>query len=128
MNKRISIAWISLVGIVGVIFGFFYAFFGLESLPVYRVFVPETVYKAWSNGLYGSTFIGFSVLLYFVGRYAFQKNDKSLMKALLFGIISWLAVEAFFSILYGVYINVGVDIVLVVALCLPLVKGIQSRS
>lgn len=125
-TKQNSIIWYSAVGVIGVLFGIFYAFFGLEALPVYKKFVPDSVYIPWSNGLYGSTFIGFSVLLYFVGRYAFQKNDTSLMKALLCGITSWLLVEAFFSLLYGIYINVGVDIALAAALCLPLVKGIQK--
>ncbi len=113
---------------VGVLFGIFYAFFGLKSLPVYQKFVPDTAYTAWSNGLYGSTFIGFSVLLFFVGRYAFQKNDSVLMKALLYGIMSWLIVEAFFSFYYGIYINVAVDVVLAIVLGFPLVKGIQVKK
>src|SRR3989344_3199597 len=104
MSKQSSVTWISLVGIIGVLFGIFYAFFGLESLSVYQRFVPDTVYGHWSNGLYGSTFIGFSVLIFFVGRYAFQNNNKILMKALLYGIMSWLIVEAFFSFYYGVYV------------------------
>lgn len=128
MSKQTSIAWMSGVGIIGVVFGIFYAFFGLESLPVYTRFVPSSVYKAWSNGLYGSTFIGFSVLLFFVGRYAFQMNDKTLMKALLYGIMSWLVVEALFSFYYGIYINVGVDVVLTIVLGYPLVKGIRSKK
>lgn len=126
MNKRTSIIWMSAVGIIGVLFGIFYALFGLEALPVYQKFVPQAVYSPWSNGLYGSTFIGFSVLLFFVGRHAFQNNDKNLMKALLYGIMSWLVVEAFFSFYWGIYINVAVDAVLTIALGLPLVTGIRS--
>ena len=99
LNSQILIRWISLVGIIGTIFGIFYAFFGLNALPVYQKFVPEAVYTSWSNGLYGSVFIGFSVLLFFVGRYAFQHNNKVLMKALLYGISAWLVVEAFFFFL-----------------------------
>ena len=128
MNQRQLTLWISLAGIIGVLFGIFYAFFGLDSLPVYQKFVPDAVYTAWSNGLYGSTFIGFSVLLFFVGRYAFQKNDSILMKALLYGILSWLTVEAFFSVYYGVYFNVGVDIVLAIFLGVPLVMGIRLNN
>ena len=128
MNSQISIKWMSVVGIVGILFGIFYAFFGLESLPVYQKFVPDTVYAAWSNGLYGSTFIGFSVLLFFVGRYAFQKSDTVLMRALLYGIMSWLIVEALFSFYYRIYINVGVDIVLAIVLGFPLVRGIRDME
>lgn len=126
MSKRRSIIWMSVVGVIGTLFGLFYAFFGLNSLPVYQKFVADTVYTQWSNGLYGSIFIGFSVLLFFVGRHSFQTNNKTLMKALLYGIESWLIVEAFFSFYYGVYINVVVDIVLMVFLGLPLVLGMRS--
>ncbi len=122
------IKWISAVGIIGIIFGIFYAFFGLRSLPVYQKFVPDNVYTAWSNGLYGAVFIGFSVLLLFVGRYAFQTKNTTLMKALLYGLASWLVVEALFSFYYGVYINVGVDIVLMIFIGLPLVMGIRSSK
>ena len=124
-TKKNAIVWYSLMGTVGVLFGLFYACFGLEGLPVYKKFVPIHAYTSWNNGLYGAVFIGFSVLLYFVGRYAIQKNDTSLKKALLFGITSWLVIEAFFSLLYGVYINVGVDIILAVLLCLPLISPTQ---
>jgi hypothetical protein len=126
MDSRKLMIWMSTVGIIGVVFGLFYAFFGLNSLPVYQRFVPESVYTQWSNGLYGSTFIGFSVLLFFVGRHAFQTKNKILMKALLYGILSWLVVEAYFSFYYGIYINVLVDVVLAVVLCLPLVIGIRK--
>ena len=126
MNKKISILWFSVVGVIAVLFGIFYGLFGLDGLPVYKKFVPIEAYIGWSHGLYGSTFIGFGVLLFFVGRHAFQKNDKSLMKALLYGINAWLIIEALFSLYYGVYFNIGVDIVLMAFLSMPLVKGIKS--
>jgi hypothetical protein len=128
MKSQTLVTWISLVGVIGVLFGVFYAFFGLHGLPVYQKFVPETVYTAWSNGLYGSVFIGFSVLIFFVGRYAFLTKNKTLMKALLYGIASQLIVEALFSVYYGVYINIGVDIALMLFLGLPLVMGIRSKN
>lgn len=128
MKSKHLTTWISIAGIIGVLFGLFYAFFGLHALPVYQKFVPSNVYIPWSNGLYGAVFIGFSVLLFFVGRHAFQTKDKTLMKALLYGILSWLIVEAFFSFYYGVYLNVLVDILLAVVLGLPFVMGIKSKK
>ena len=122
---KLSVVWMTVAGVIGICFGVFYAFFGLDSLPVYARFVPEAVYPAWSNGLYGSTFIGFSVLLLFVGRHAFQYNDARLMRILFYGIMSWLSVEALFSLYYGIYINVGVDIVLALVLCAPLWRGMR---
>lgn len=127
MNQKASILWISAVGVVAVLFGIFYGLFGLDGLPVYQKFVPDDVYNEWSHGLYGSTFIGFGVLLFFVGRHAFQKNDKALMKALLYGINAWLIVEALFSLYYGVYFNIGVDLVLAAFLSYPFLKSINSK-
>lgn len=125
MSQKLSIYWVSAAGLIGILFGIFYAFFGLGGFPAYGALVSENVLAPWSNGLYGSTFIGFSVLLFFVGRHAFKRNDKELMKLLLFGMYAWLIVEAAFSIYYGVYFNVGVDILLAVVLGYPLIKGIQ---
>ena len=125
MNQKNSVTWFTVAGIIGISFGVFYAFFGLEGFPAYGALIPKEVITPWSHGLYGSTFIGFSVLLLFVGRHAFQNNDKGLMKALLYGIYAWLIVEALFSLYYGVYFNIGVDIALMIFLGFPLIKGIQ---
>lgn len=126
MNQKISIIWFTVAGIIGIIFGIFYAFFGLVGFPAYRELIPKEVITSWSNGLYGSTFIGFSVLLFFVGRHAFQKNDKGLMRALLLGIYAWLIVEALFSIYYRAYFNVVVDIALAIFLGFPLIRGMTK--
>ncbi len=128
MSSQKLTQWISFVGIIGIIFGVFYACFGLQGLPVYEKLVPANVYTAWSNGLYGSVFIAFSVLLLFVGRHAFRTRDKELMKALLYGIMSWLIVEAFFSFYYGIYFNIGIDIALTIVLGLPLLMGLHSKK
>lgn len=128
MKSQNLVLWISLVGIIGVFFGIFYAFFGLNGLPVYQKLVPNDVYTPWSNGLYGAVFIGFSVLLFLVGRHAIETKDKFLMKALLYGIASWLTVEALFSFYNGVYFNIGVDILLMVVLGYPLVMGLRIKK
>ncbi|OGD81597.1 hypothetical protein A2572_04430 [Candidatus Collierbacteria bacterium RIFOXYD1_FULL_40_9] len=123
MKRNGLIVWISVIGIVGILFGIFYAFFGLAGLPPYGALISKDVITPWSNGLYGSIFIAFSVLLFFAGRHAFRKNDKELMKILLYGIYSWLIVEAAFSLYYGVYFNLGVDLALAMFLGYPLIKG-----
>ena len=126
MNQKNSIIWFTVAGIIGILFGIFYAFFGLAGFPAYSILIPKEVIIPWSNGLYGAVFIGFSILLFFIGRHAFQTNDTKLMKALLYGIFAWLIVEALFSIYYGVFFNVGVDIALMIFLGFPLIKGIKS--
>lgn len=128
MKAKSLIQWISLAGLIGMLFGLFYAFFGLNGLLIYQKIVSATVYVPWSNGLYGAVFIGFSVLLFFVGRHAFQTSDKVLMRALLYGILSWMVVEASFSLYYGVYLNVVVDILLTFILGFPFIMGIRSKN
>jgi hypothetical protein len=128
MTQKNSILWFTIAGIIGILFGIFYAFFGLVGFPAYHVLVPKEVITPWSNGLYGSTFIGFSVLLFFIGRHAFQKKDKDLMKALLYGIYTWLIIESLFSLYYGVLFNIGVDIALAILLGFPLMRGIKNLN
>ena len=109
MKQKHFVLWITIVGLIGIMFGVFYAIFGLEGLPVYQKFVPKAFFEEWSRGLYGSVFIGFSVLLFLIGRRAIQKQDRELARILIFGIGSWLVFEAAVSLVYGVYINVLVD-------------------
>jgi len=126
MKQKYLVLWITIAGLVGIIFGIFYATFGLEGLPVYRKFVPKAFFEEWSRGLYGATFIGFSVLLLFMGRRAIQKQDKELAKILILGIGSWLIFEAIISLIYGVYINVVVDVAIMAFLSFPLLKDIRK--
>ncbi len=120
INQKNFVNWFSILGIIGTLFGIVYAFFGLAIFPVSR-----DVLLLWGNGVYGATLIGFSVTIFFAGRHAFRKNDSNLMKALLFGIFSWLIVEALFSLYYGVYFNFGVDLTLIVFFGFPLIKMIR---
>lgn len=126
VKQRYQVLWITTAGVIGVIFGIFYAVFGLEGLPVYQNFVPETLFAEWSRGLYGAMFIGFSVLLLLIGRRAIQAKDKQLAKILLLGIGSWLVFETIVSLIYGVYINVVVDVAIMVFLGFPLLKATRT--
>lgn len=124
--KQKYLLWITIAGLIGIVFGIFYAVFGLEGLPIYQKIVPEAFFKKWSQGLYGASFIGFSILLLFVGRRAIQKKDHELTKILLLGIGAWLAFEAIISIIYGVYINVLVDVAIMVFLSIPLLGALRK--
>jgi hypothetical protein len=115
--------WITIAGVIGILFGVFYSLFGLEGLPVYQKFVPEASFEGWSRGLYGAAFIGFSVLLLLLGRRAIKQHDKELGKILFYGVAAWITYEALISLIYGVYINVLVDAVLIAFLGYPLLKG-----
>jgi hypothetical protein len=126
MKRQYFVWWITAAGLIGLVFGVFYSIFGLEGLPVYQKFVPEASVAGWTKGLYGAVFIGFSVLLLLLGRRAIQKQDKELGKILFYGMAAWIGYEALMSVRYGVYINVLVDVALIVFLGYPLLKGTRK--
>lgn len=126
MKQKHFMRWITIAGLIGIAFGLFYSMFGLEGLPVYQKFVPESSFEGWSRGLYGSVFIGFSVLLLLLGRRAIKQHDKGLGKIVYCGVTAWLTYEALMSLIYGIYINVLVDIALVAFLGYPLLKGTRK--
>jgi hypothetical protein len=123
MKQQHFIWWVTTVGLIGVVFGIFYSIFGLEGLPVYQKFVPIGSFEGWSRGLYGSVFVGFSVLLLLLGRRAIRQKDRELGKILVCGVVAWIVYEALVSLIYGVYINVLVDVALVAFLSYPLLRG-----
>ncbi len=121
MNTKTLKLWLSVFSIIGMLWGVVFAFFGLGVLPPFNtdVLIP------WGNGLYGAVFIGFFVTVFFVGRHAFERRDADLMRMLLYGIFTWLAIEALFSIYYRVFLNVGVDLLLAGILGFPLIRGMR---
>ncbi len=50
------------------------------------------------------------------------------MKALLFGITTWLIVEVLFSAFLHVWFNVGVDVGVFLLFAYPLIKAINSEK
>lgn len=126
MKQKLFTIWITAAGFIGIAFGVFYTIFGLKGLPIYHKIVPASSYDGWSRGLYGAVFIGFSVLLLLLGRRVIIRKDKELGKILFYGITAWLIYEAIISLIYGVYLNVLVDIVLVAFLSYPLLRGFRK--
>jgi hypothetical protein len=115
--------WFSVVSVVLVLVGVFFAFFGLGILPVNR-----DVLLRWESAIYGAIMIGWGTTLLFAGRLAFRRNDTELMKILLVGLAAWLVVEALFSLYLGVFFNVGVDVAVLALFSLPLIKAIREHA
>jgi hypothetical protein len=121
MSPKQLLLWFSGVSAILVIVGVVFAFFGLSILPVDRATLLP-----WQSAIYGAIMMGWGTTLLLVGRIAFRRNDFELMKALIYGLIVWLAVEAAFSIYFGVWFNVGVDIAVLALFSIPLLKAIRS--
>jgi hypothetical protein len=119
LSPKPLVIWFSCISAILVIVGVVFAFFGLQILPVDRgTLLP------WQSAIYGAIMMGWGITLWFVGRIAFRRSDPELMRALLHGLIAWLVIEAAFSIYFGVWFNVGVDIAVLALFSIPLVKAI----
>ncbi len=123
MHQRKYMLWFSTVSCILILVGIVYCFFGLKILPV-----DKAVLLDWESAIYGAIMIGWGTTLFLLGRLAFRRNDKELMKILLYGIIIWLFVEALFSLYLGVFFNVGVDIGVSILFALPLIKSIRHLN
>ena len=123
MKTKLSETWFSVVSIILVLAGVFFALFGLDVLPV-----NKDVLLQWESAIYGAIMIGWGGTLLLAGRLAFRRNDTELMKILLVGLAAWLIVEALFSLYLGVFFNVGVDIGVLALFSFPLIKAIRERG
>jgi hypothetical protein len=118
MSANPLVIWFSSISAILVIVGVVFAFFGLQILPVDRgTLLP------WQSAIYGAIMMGWGTTLWGVGRIAFRRSDPELMKALIYGLIVWLVVEAAFSIYFRVWFNVGVDIAVLALFSIPLIKA-----
>jgi len=121
MNLKLLMGWFSVVSVILVLAGIVFSIFGLAVLPVNR-----DVLLRWQSALYGAIMMGWGMTLFLAGRLAFRRNDAELMKYLLYGLIGWLVVEALFSLYFGVFFNIGVDIAVLGLFAIPLIRGIRS--
>src|SRR4030095_2579389 len=123
MHTRELKIWFLTVSIILILFGILYCFAGLKILPV-----NKAVLVNWESALYGAIMIGWGATLFLLGRIAFRRPDKELMKVLVYGIILWLIVEAAFSLYLGVYFNVAVDIGVAILFAFPIIKAIKQLN
>ena len=127
-NKHLSI-WFSTVSIILILFGVLYCFAGLKIFVTTGMLpVDKDVLIDWESALYGAIMIGWGTTLFLLGKLAFRRQDKELLKILLYGIILWLIIEAAFSFYLGVYFNVGVDIAVAALFSFPVVKRINQLN
>jgi hypothetical protein len=122
MRAAQLIVWFSVTSCVLIVIGAVFAFVGLGVLPVSRGALEH-----WESAIYGAIMMGWGVTLFLVGRIAFRRGDQELLRALLYGVVVWLLVEALFSAYLGVWFNVGVDLVVLLLFGLPLVARLRSR-
>jgi len=120
MKPKQLLIMFSTISVILVVIGISYSIFGLGILPV-----DKAVLLLWESSIYGAIMIGWGTTLFLIGRIAFRRNDTELMKALLYGLIAWLVMEALFSSFLGVWFNVGVCVVVLALFSFPLLKCIS---
>lgn len=119
--------WFSTVSIILILFGVLYYFVGLKLFVSFKILPDDKdILLDWESALYGAIMIGWGTTLFLLGRLAFRRHDKELLKILLYGIIVWLIIEAIFSFYLGVYFNVGVDIAVAALFAFPIIKAIKQ--
>lgn len=123
MNGPTSAMWFRIVTAILSLFGLFFVFFGLRVFSDVVPLIPHEVLLPWTSALYGTIMVGWGVTLFFVGHIAFRRKDPELKKALLAGLTAWLALEAAASVWFGVWFNVGVDIVVFMLFAIPLFRA-----
>ena len=119
--------WFRAVSIILVLFGLFYVVFGLKIFSYAFPLIPRDVLLPWESALYGAVMLGWGTTLLLVGRIAFDRADVELKRALFIGLAAWLATEAIASGWLGVWLNVGVDIVVFGLFAVPLLRNENQR-
>jgi len=118
---------ISTMPIILIGWGIVFAFWGFGFFVDIGI-LPANNLLAWESGLYGAIMMGWGLTLFLLGRIAFQRDDKELLRIMLLGIALWLIVEAFFSFTLGVWFNVGVDIAVFALFTLVLLPSRNKES
>jgi hypothetical protein len=117
MRKQPFALWFRIVSVILILFGILYVFVGLKVLPVQR-----NVLLDWESAVYGALLMGWGTTLLLIGRLAFQRDEQAVKRALLIGLVIWLAGEAGASIWFGVWFNVGVDVGVLALFTVPLLR------
>ncbi len=118
---------LSAMSVILILWGIYFAFRGFGVFVDMGILPAENL-LTWESGLYGAIMMGWGLTLFLLGRVAFQRDDKELLRIMLLGIALWLIVEAFFSFTLGVWFNVGVDIAVFTLFAFVLLPSRNKKS
>jgi len=118
-TERFYNYWLCVASAVIILTGFAVAFLVDPAvLPV-----AQTVLARWLLGLLGATMIGWGTTVLLVSRYAFAHRAPNLLKTILAGLIVWFVPDTLVTIYFGAYFNVIINIVILLAVSVPLIAG-----
>lgn len=122
-NKNILFKiWLSVTSIGILFFGFFMAFImDPTTLPLKQSTVTKLIL-----GILGSIMMGWAVMIFFVGRYAFAQKNSFLLKVILVGLIIWFIPDTAISVYLEAYFNVIVNTIILIAALIPILYGLRK--
>ncbi len=123
MSSKLLMTWFSVVSALLVLAGVFFAFFGLGVLRV-----SKDVFPQFESGIYGALMIGWGTTLFLAGRLAIRRNEAELLTILLIGLAAWLIIDSLFSLYYGAFSNVGVNVAMLALFSFPLIRALRERG
>jgi hypothetical protein len=126
--------WLFIVGLIVTAFGILLAFFSgtmlFESFNsrIDHVFwggaaVPQNVvaFQRWINGVLGGVVTECGMFLSFVAYYPFRRKEKWAWNCVLAALCVWFFIDTPISLYFKVYVNALFNLVLFIAILLPLV-------
>jgi hypothetical protein len=131
--------WLFIVGLIVTVFGILLAFFNgtiiFESFnsrldPVFwggAAVPPNAVtFQHWINGVLGGVVAECGMFLSFVAYYPFRRKEKWAWNCVLAALFIWFFIDTPVSLYFKVYVNALFNLVLFIAILLPLVFSRKS--
>lgn len=125
--------WLFVVGITLAVFGALmallsgsplFSYFNRQIDPAFwsAVSVDESAkaFQEWIYGVWGATIAGWGVFTAFIARYPFRNGERWAWNCLATGVAVWFALDTGLSILHAVYFNAVFNVVVLLAVALPL--------
>ena len=126
--------WLFIVGLIVTAFGILLAFFsgtmifGSLNSRIDIVFwggtdVPQNAatFQRWINGVLGGVVAECGMFLSFVAYYPFRRKEKWAWNCVLAALFIWFFIDTPISLYFKVYVNALFNLVLFIAILLPLV-------
>jgi len=135
-NFKFWQTWLFVVSLAIIAFGFVLAFFNQTAVfdllfnnRIDPAFWPATtpvtadvkLFQQWAYGVLGAMCIGWGIFMAFVAYRLFRAKEKWAWNCFALGITAWFVVDTAISLYFGVTFNAAFNIVLFVAVGLPLV-------
>jgi hypothetical protein len=123
--------WLLVVGWMILLMGITFAAMGplgIEAGYLNEAFwengvVPPDVqsFQSWIYGVYGATAVAFGIVVIFLARHPFKRQELWAWNCLALCFVAWFLTDTVFSVSAKVYTNAGNNLLLFIVMLLPLI-------